>query len=385
MASDDKEPRAKAERSGLPGWFRELDRLLRGELTGVSSLRSGGIEISPRRLSACIIILAMVYGACMGTFALFQVGNDLRLLSSVNNASGIPTTGKSLIIVARVNQVLHFRIFDGAGKMVVDTNTTRLTDQARPIEDLRKQLESLWPPHELTNSEKARVIAAVTSIVGHPFRMRGPNLLQVVASMVKVPLLFYLTLLVTLPSLYVFNALVGSRLRLSTVIRLLLATLGVMVTILASLGTIVAFFSVSTTSYPFMVLFNVVVFAVSGVLGLTFLLQTLHRLNVAETQRTQPVVVMTETWEAGESTTESEPARPREVSGPLEPLENRVLSGHVKTVFRIWVIVFALVGAQMGWVLRPFIGNPDVPFTFFRGRESNFFMAVFQLLGRLFS
>ena len=81
----------------------------------------------------------------------------------------------------------------------------------------------------------------------------GPNAWQLVASMAKVPLLFYLTLLVTLPSLYVFNALVGSRLSLGTVIRLLVASLGVMVTVLASLGPIVAFFSVSTTSYPFMV------------------------------------------------------------------------------------------------------------------------------------
>ena len=72
-----------------------------------------------------------------------------------------------------------------------------------------------------------------------------------------------------MPSLYVFNALVGSRLTLAAVIRLLVATLGVIVAVLASLGPIVAFFSVSTTSYPFMVLFNVVVFAVSGVLGLT--------------------------------------------------------------------------------------------------------------------
>ncbi len=287
MAKDDNELGVKGSRGGLLGWFRELDRLLRGELTGVSSLRSGGIEISPRRLSACIIILAMVYGACMGTFALF--------------------------------------------------------------------------------------------------RMKGPNVLQVVASMVKVPLLFYLTLLVTLPSLYVFNALVGSRLSLSTVIRLLLATLGVMVTILSSLGTIVAFFSVSTTSYPFMVLFNVVVFAVSGILGLTFLLQTLHRLNVADIQRPQPTAIVTETWEPAESADGLEPERSREVIGPLEPLENRVLSGQVKTVFRLWVIVFGLVGAQMGWVLRPFIGNPDMPFTFFRGRESNFFMAVLQTLGKLFS
>ena len=49
-----------------------------------------------------------------------------------------------------------------------------------------------------------------------------------------------------------------------------------MATVLASLGPIVAFFSLSTTSYPFMLLFNVAVFSVSGVLGLTFLLQTLQ-------------------------------------------------------------------------------------------------------------
>ena len=114
--------------------------------------------------------------------------------------------------------------------------------------------------------------------------MKGPNALQVVASMVKVPLLFYLTLLVTLPSLYVFNALVGSRLTLGTVVRLLVASLGVMVAVLASLGPIVAFFSVSTASYPFMLLFNVVVFAVAGVLGLSFLLQTLHRLSILDSQ-----------------------------------------------------------------------------------------------------
>src|SRR4051812_10385536 len=35
---------------------------------------------------------------------------------------------------------------------------------------------------------------------------------QLAASAVKVPALFFLTLLVTFPSLYVFNALVGSRL-----------------------------------------------------------------------------------------------------------------------------------------------------------------------------
>ena len=100
-----------------------------------------------------------------------SVGSDLRWMSSLNDVSGIPTAGKNLIIVADVNNVLHFRIFDGDCKVVVDTDEKRLTEQApqiKDLRDLRKQLESsLWPPHELTRSENGRIITAVTSIVDH--------------------------------------------------------------------------------------------------------------------------------------------------------------------------------------------------------------------------
>ena len=95
-------------------------------------------------------------------------------MSSLNDVSGTLTALErllrpgNLIIVAAVNNVLHFHIFDGDGKVVVDTNEKRLTEQARQIEDLRKQLVSLWPPHELTRSDKDRVITAVTSIVITP-------------------------------------------------------------------------------------------------------------------------------------------------------------------------------------------------------------------------
>jgi hypothetical protein len=273
MALGDDRP--KGERTGLRAWFQDLDRLLSGELTGVSTLREQGIGISPWRLSACIIILAMIYGICMGTFAAFGV--------------------------------------------------------------------------------------------------KGPGPIQILASMVKVPLLFYLTLLVTLPSLYVFNALVGSRLNFSGVVRLLIASVGVNVTVLASLGPIVAFFSVCTTSYPFMLLFNVVVFAVAGMFGLRFLLQTLHRLTLAGPPRPIQAPPSSETWAEAEPT------------GPLDPVRDRAISEQTKVVFRLWVIVFGLVGAQMGWVLRPFIGNPNLPFTFFRPRESNFFQAVVQAIEKLFS
>src|SRR5437868_12466167 len=105
--------------------------------------------------------------------------------------------------------------------------------------------------------------------------------MQMIAAILKVPALFFLTLLVTFPSLYVFSALMGSRLTVNSTLRLLVAALAVMLAVLSSLGPIVAFFSFTTTSYPFMVLLNVVVFSISGVLGLAFLLQTLRRLAVA--------------------------------------------------------------------------------------------------------
>ena len=92
---------------------------------------------------------------------------DLRLMSSVNSVGDIPRTGQGLFIVAVVDHVLYFRVFDDDGDLVVDTNEKRLLAQSQQIADLRKELESLWPLEKLAKSEKVRVIAAVTSIVQH--------------------------------------------------------------------------------------------------------------------------------------------------------------------------------------------------------------------------
>jgi proteasome lid subunit RPN8/RPN11 len=98
------------------------------------------------------------------------VGCDLRLISSVKAENDIPTGGKDLIIVAAVDNVLHFRMFDRDGEEVVDTDETKLPGQARQIEDLRIQLLGRWLPHGLTRREKDQIFITVTSIVGRkPF------------------------------------------------------------------------------------------------------------------------------------------------------------------------------------------------------------------------
>jgi hypothetical protein len=183
-----------------------------------------------------------------------------------------------------------------------------------------------------------------------------------------VPALFFLALLVTFPSLYVFNALVGSRLELWPLLRLMVASLAVMLAVLASFGPIVAFFSVCTTSYGFMILLNVAAFALAGALGLKFLHQTLQRLTTASVEPARTSTVETGAVDLG----------------ALDPAPGpHLLTAHVRTVFVTWMLLFGLVGSQMAWVLRPFVGDPERPFTWFRERESSFFEAVWRTLETL--
>lgn len=266
-------------RESLAHWLHDVDEILRGEKTRPQLLSDRGLEVPLGRLLIVIVVLAMIYGLCMGSFPLI-----------------------------------------------------------------------------------------------------GGRYMQVFASIVKTPALFLLTLLVTLPSLYVFNALVGSRLQLVSLLKLLIASLMVNTAVLASLGPIVAFFSLTTTSHPFIVLLNVAVFTVSGVLGLMFLLQTLHRLTNLELWKSQNEPVSLEPITIGEQ--EEKKPLAADLSA-LDMPEGDVLARNTRLVFRCWIVLFALVGAQMSWVLRPFIGTPGLPFEWFRERESNFFAAVLNTIGKL--
>jgi hypothetical protein len=281
-------------------WIQLFDRLLRGELTGVPVLIVRGLEVPVLGLAVIIDVLGMLYGACMGLFAL-----------------------------------------TGSGSGAV---------------------------------------------------------LQIPASMLKVPALYLFTLVVTLPSLYVFNALLGSKLTLPATTRLLVCALAVMLAVLASGGPIVAFFSVCTTSYYFMLLLNVTVFAIAGFFGLGFMLQTLHRMTlVQEMAEYAPRPAVGPAVEAKHPAEEegegpapvgktpiaevvdrlAAPPPPPALPPAGRPVPDRVWSRRsTRLVFPIWLIVFSLVGAQMSWVLRPFIGHPGVPFHWLRPRESNFFEAV---------
>ncbi len=55
-------------------------------------------------------------------------------------------------------------------------------------------------------------------------------------------------------------------------------------------------------------------------------------------------------------------------------------------VFWSWLAVNLLLGAQLSWILRPFIGSPNLPVQFLRSDpfHGNFFESTFRALVRLF-
>ncbi|MEM8779712.1 MAG: hypothetical protein AAGF26_12735, partial [Cyanobacteria bacterium P01_G01_bin.49] len=54
-----------------------------------------------------------------------------------------------------------------------------------------------------------------------------------------------------------------------------------------------------------------------------------------------------------------------------------------KNVIKSWLILYAFVGSQLGWTLRPFFGTPEQPFAIFRQIESNFYIQVLRIIGRV--
>ena len=192
-----------------------------------------------------------------------------------------------------------------------------------------------------------------------------PDLRFMGASLVKMPLLLFLTSAVTCPSLYVFGALRGLRFRAREFAAMLMVAHTILAAVLGSLAPVVAFFALTTTSYSFMVLLTVLACAVAGLLGVRAFVKALSEPAPSEEGAVADESATPETGYLGK------PARPAGVSPTLW----RLLGW--------WVVLYVFVGAQMGWILRPFIGAPDLPFVLFRGKSGSFIEGVLHHVQKL--
>lgn len=52
-------------------------------------------------------------------------------------------------------------------------------------------------------------------------------------------------------------------------------------------------------------------------------------------------------------------------------------------ILRYWLGLYAFVGTQLAWTLRPFFGAPNSPFALFREQDSNFYVAILRSISQL--
>lgn len=181
-------------------------------------------------------------------------------------------------------------------------------------------------------------LAVVGAVIGSKH-----SVWQALASSAKLPLLFLITLVVCLPTLYFFNTIFESSLNLGQNFALILSAVTVTSIVLLAFMPVVVFFMITTAQYQFFKLLNVAIFTISGAIGLLYLLQGVRLLALRDRRG-----VAARRW-----------------------------------VMRLWIVLYGFVGSQLAWTLRPFFGAPDTPFELFRGLGGNFYTNVLASIGEV--
>src|SRR4051812_29299027 len=160
------------------------------------------------------------------------------------------------------------------------------------------------------------------AVMGSYSGVLGDRWKQVIYSALKVPFLLIATFLLSLPSFFVISTLLGLREDFIQSLRVLIATQAALTIILASFAPFTALWYLSSTDYQAAVLFNAGMFGISSIAA-QVLLRRFYAPLIARNPRHRLLV-------------------------------------------RAWLMVYAFIGIQMGWILRPFIGDPLSPTRFFR-------------------
>jgi len=168
---------------------------------------------------------------------------------------------------------------------------------------------------------------------------------QSLSAAIKLPCLYLLTLLICLPTLYIFNIFFGSSRSLTQHFIIVLTAASVISALLLGFAPVTLFFLITTDNYQFFKLLNVAIFILTGVIGVNFLYQGMRLISEADTEG----------------------------------------QGTRTKILQFWLVLYGFVGSQLGWVIRPIFGNTQQPFVLFREMQGNIYLdianAISEVLG----
>jgi len=169
--------------------------------------------------------------------------------------------------------------------------------------------------------------------------------LQIVSGAIKLPALYLVTLIICLPTLYFFDILSGSKLNFKQYATMALTAVSVISVLLFAFAPVILFFLISIKDYVFFLLLNVLVMGVTGTIGVRLFYKGMRDMTAS-----------------GE--------------GLGKKSRRYLLQG--------WVLLYGLVGSQLGWTLRPFLGVEGEPFQVFRPEiDGNFYGQVIRAIGTM--
>jgi hypothetical protein len=155
----------------------------------------------------------------------------------------------------------------------------------------------------------------------------------------KVPLLIFSTSLICLPGFFMLNAALGLQADFAHALKAIATAQAALTLALASLGPITSVFYLSGITHDAALMLNSGLFLVATLAGQSVMRRHYTDL-IAHAQR-----------------------------GPRH-----------KAMLWAWTLLYAFVGMQMGWMLRPFVGSHDLPVSFFRAEPfSNAYIAILEL------
>jgi hypothetical protein len=166
---------------------------------------------------------------------------------------------------------------------------------------------------------------------------------QAISAAIKLPFLFFATFAVCFPAFYIVQVLVGSRLRLMQVVVLVVGALALTSVLLGAFVPVTLFFLVTGANYYFQHLLNIGLAAAAGLFGMYALHDGLS--VVCERRGVYPRKAL--------------------------------------TIMRAWAVLFAFVGIQLAWTLRPFLGDRNTSFQIFGQYKGNFYTAVIYAVKQL--
>jgi hypothetical protein len=201
--------------------------------------------------------------------------------------------------------------------------------------------EEKYPPNLMV----AQVVFISLFVFGYGLIMGSYNsFAQSLASGAKLWLLIFLTLLICFPSFYIVQLVLGSKVGVRQLSAILLSGFLLTATLMLAFAPIALFFQLSGDNYNFLQLLHVFVFVFSGFFGMRAVLDALK--NSFAEKGVYPKLGL--------------------------------------VVFRIWVVIFAFVGLQLSWNLRPFVGYKEMPFQLFRHEtQGNVYTTLLRAVGNM--